>query len=162
MRPRSYTDHFTPDNAVDPGAGGVPDAPSDSQLYARKDGAWVIVPPSGFVAVVDYSYNTNTSPPPGGGQIRLNADPAASLPTLLWASYDSSPGVDQSIVLRNTLINGTTLLLQDKDNAQNTIQMTCTGATDQGGYFEISIGSPTIKGVLKSGRFLLFIKTSSS
>lgn len=55
---------------VVPGGGGIPDAPSDGNLYGRQDGAWVeIAFPPGTEDTVHFEFsrggNTNTGAPIG-------------------------------------------------------------------------------------------------
>jgi hypothetical protein len=102
--------------------------------------------PGGSTSVLDYSFNTQTSAPPGNGQCRINtaSQPAA---TLAWLDYDTAPGADASAALRQ-IKAGMALYIQDKDDASKVqVWDVVVDALDKGSYVEVPVawrsgGSP--------------------
>jgi hypothetical protein len=94
-------------------------------------------PPGGSANIFSYQFSTNTSEPPTGSQIRMNADPTTA--TLIWIRDLTNDGVDASVGL--ALIEaGTRIYIQDKDDASKYQRYDATGwSVDKSGYYEIPV-----------------------
>jgi len=101
--------------------GALSDAVSDGNIYGRKDAAWVEVT-SGGSPLGEFVFSSNTSSPPGGGQIRLNSA-SQTLATRIYISGTSAPGVDAYQLLATFLSVGGRIYLQTKGDSTKWIKL---------------------------------------
>jgi len=89
--------------------------------------------------VFNYTYNSTTAEPPAAGQVRANAVYPWTGVTKLWLRFVSADGQDLywGVML---IAEGSTLLLQDKDEHMRYVRFTTTGALiDKGLYAEVPV-----------------------
>jgi len=98
-------------------------------------------PPGGSATFFDYVYNTNTTAPPGGGQVRLN-NSNQTLATRLWISDITAPGVDVGHILDIGVTPTSRIVLQDKDVEARFQRYQVTGDPviwTSGAYIEVPV-----------------------
>lgn len=90
-------------------------------------------------ALVNYTYNSTVTEPPGAGQVRLNAVHPFTAATKIWLRIVSADGQDVYWGLM-VIEAGMTLLVQDKDDHLHYVRLTATGVPiDKGLYVEIPV-----------------------
>ena len=104
-------------------------------------------PPGLSANVAEYQFNSNTSPPPGDGQIRFN-NAVQTLASKIWLDDDQATGVNIGNLLTRVIGTGTQIYIQDKDDGSKWQQYEVVSAPVDGGtYVEYSVswmkgGSP--------------------
>jgi hypothetical protein len=95
----------------------ITDAPSDGNIYGRKDAGWVTVPLETFGATVHpYMFVTTAVSPPGSGSVRLN-NANQTLATVMWLHYTNEDGIDTKNYFLERVQVGDHFYLQDRDDA---------------------------------------------
>jgi hypothetical protein len=92
----------------------------------------------GIGTVNSFTFNSSTTEPPTGNQIRLN-NATQSSATLLWISQTTFDGLDISIGL-SRITTDYQIYIQDFDDSTKWILFNATGnGTDKGSYWEIPV-----------------------
>jgi hypothetical protein len=140
---------------VDELAEKLEDAPSDGNIYARLDAAWVEIPGIGGISPTEYNYNASALvPPPNTNNLRLN-NANQNLATAMYVHDTNAMNVDVSNAI-HLIQQGNTLLLQDKTNANNFRYYNVTGpVVDGGAYTNIPIAYVSGGGTVTAGRVML-------
>jgi hypothetical protein len=121
-------------------AARLTDAPSDGNTWGRLNGAWAEVGggAGGGTTSYEYTFNVNTTEPPGSGTLRLN-NANQTLATIMWPHGTSAPGADVINGLRQ-IKAGSVVYIQDKDNSAAWQEYNVTAdAIVETGYVEIGI-----------------------
>jgi hypothetical protein len=147
--------------AGDAGSGGtqglVP-APitGDSVKFLKGDGTWSSPASvlSGVGGVFPFTFNTTTTEPPTGNQLRGNNATFASS-TKLWIMETTTDGLDVTIGL-SRIKAGFQIYIQNYNNAaQYAIWNVTADATDKGAYWEITVAPSSSAGTIPSGKIAL-------
>lgn len=94
--------------------------PATMRAFAQA----IIDEPATISETAGYNYNTNTSPPPASGQLRMDAQPAGA--TKLYVANVDDDGVDVSAVLHAVAASGV-VRVQDRDDATRWMQYNLAG-----------------------------------
>jgi hypothetical protein len=87
---------------------------------------------------VSYTFNSNTTEPVIGSQVRIN-NASQTAATKLWVSETSVDGMDVSIGLAR-IVSGTQVYFQDFDDAAHWVKYNVTAnAVDKGTYWELTV-----------------------
>lgn len=122
--------------------GGIPDAPSDGNLYGRQDGAWVVIPPGDQDSITfEFSRQGNVTPnAPIGPDSGNNNAPGFVIPvagTITgWAiSFRSDVGA---------LTGGVNMTVIDAAWTASTTVLTAAAAKDPGSNFQRALGATSV------------------
>src|SRR5215475_2271477 len=146
----NYGEVVLPFNLGDGGGGGEP-GPPGPQGPAGPAGATGPQGPAGPTgatgpqgapgqssSVIDYRFSTGTVPPPASGYVQLN-NLTVSAATAIVAHHMTNANNDATIAL-NAITVGSTVYLQDKNDATRFAKYSVTAApTDQGTYTNIPV-----------------------
>ena len=133
-------------------SGIVPASGGGTADFLRADGTWAQPPGiAGVSNTLTYSYNTTTTEPPTGNQLRLNST-TFSAATRMWMSAITVDGLDASIGLARILA-GTQVYFQDRDNSANWVKYNVTAdSVDDGTYFDIAVAYHSGPGGIPAGQ----------
>ena len=136
----------------DDSAGIVPASGGGTADFLRADGTWAQPPGvAGVSNTLTYSYNTTTTEPPTGNQLRLNST-TFSAATRMWMASVTVDGLDATIGLARILA-GTQVYFQDRDNSANWVKYNVTAdSVDDGAYFDIAIAYHSGPGGIPAGQ----------
>src|SRR5215468_10927450 len=84
-----------------------------------------------------YQFSTATTEPPAGSQIRFNTSVMANI-TKMWVPISTSDGIDIYYALIN-VDPTSTLILQDKNNHAQIVELTCGLLVDKTTYIEFPV-----------------------
>ena len=105
--------------------------------------------------IVNYTYNNSITEPPAAGQVRFDETyPWASV-TKLWIRFVSGDGQDLywAIML---IMEGATVLVQDKDDHTRYVRLTTTGdPIDKGLYAEIPVTRQAVGAAINTAQQVL-------
>ena len=137
---------------ADAAAGVVPASGGGTVNYLRADGTWTAPPTAGIVSnTATFSYNTTTSEPPTGNQLRLNST-TQSAATRLWISQTTVDGLDVSIGLAR-ILTGHQIYIQDRDDASHWIKYNVTAdGVDDGTYYDFAVSYHSGPGAIPAGQ----------
>lgn len=109
----------------------------------------------------DYMFSGTTTAPPGSGQIRLNNSTQASA-TQVFIHNLTSPGVDIRRII-GTMVSGSRLLIQDKDDSSKYIEFRLSGApVDNTTYWTLPVTFVAAASALTESRVLVYFTSISS
>ena len=122
--------------------------------FWRGDGTWALTPGGGISSHVTFAYNTTTTEPPSGSQVRLNnADQL--LATRMWVSQETVDGLDISIGLAK-ILSGHQIYIQDRNDASKWAKYTVTTTgVDDGTYYDFAVVYHSGPGGIPSGQIEL-------
>jgi hypothetical protein len=132
------------------------DAPSDGNIYGRKDATWVESPTGGLSNIGEWTFNATPASPPSSGQIRLN-NATQSSATVMWMSGITALSKDVINFLVNVVKLNDEIYLQDKTDGTKYQIWRVTGAiTDNTTYIDIPIVWERGGGTILHGQRVLF------
>ena len=121
--------------------------------FLRADGSWAQPPGSlaGVSNTATFSYNTTTTEPPTGNQLRLNNTTQPSA-TRLWVSQTTVDGLDVGAGFARILA-GHQIYFQDRDDASKWIKYNVTAdGTDDGTYYDFTVAYHSGPGGIPAGQ----------
>jgi hypothetical protein len=136
--------------------GAVPNPTASSGRFLKDDGTWsspasVI---SGVGGVFPFSYNTSTSEPPTGNQLRGNNSTFTSS-TKLWVMETTTDGLDVAVGL-GRIKAGFQVYIQDYTSAARYALFSVTAdSVDKGAYWELTVAIVSSAGTIPSGKVAL-------
>ena len=118
-------------------------------------------PPVMDMTTFQYNYSTNTTAPPTGNQIRMDAAAPYASVSKLWIPYMTSDGIDVFWALMGHKV-GDQLYFQDKNDHTLYLQLSVlSDPVDKGTYVELGVGFVTGAGALLNSQAVLLVTRQS-
>jgi hypothetical protein len=136
--------------------GAVPPPTTATGKFLKDDGTWSTPASelSGVGGVFPFTYNTTTTEPPIGNQLRGNNATFTSS-TKLWIMETTTDGLDVTVGL-SRIKAGFQVYLQNYNNsAQYAVFNVTADATDKGTYWEITVALVSSSGTIPGGKVAL-------
>ena len=125
--------------------------PAEGLEAATKQYVDTHVGMAGVSNTATFSYNTTTTEPPTGNQLRLN-NTTFTAATRLWVSQTTVDGLDISIGLAR-ILTGHQIYFQDRDNAAAWVKYNVTAdGVDDGTYYDFAVSYHSGPGGIPAGQ----------
>lgn len=106
------------------------------------------------LSTFEYTFIGTTTAPPASGQVRFNDVQATA--THVFIHNVSAVGIDRSLLLASVK-NGSTLIIQDKDDASKAVKYSVTASTAGTGYYDFTVTLIQNLGVIPAQRVMINI-----